>query len=161
LPASLPLPLALEPPDATLTETAPLLETLPWTGMPPAPEMTPLLITTPRLELASHEPREVWIETLQLPSKEAASAAVIMAATVITVARIVVARTVGVGIVFMGRNLQRKVSQSDDVPMRTVANQAGADVTNFRISLEGRPHDLREGGAIPVNESYTGDEFLA
>jgi hypothetical protein len=45
LPCSLPLPLALEPPDETLTETAPLLDTLPET--PAGPEMTPLLMLTP------------------------------------------------------------------------------------------------------------------
>jgi hypothetical protein len=45
LPCNLPLPLALAPPDETLTETAPLLDTLPET--PAGPEMTPLLIKTP------------------------------------------------------------------------------------------------------------------
>ena len=45
LPCSLPLPLALAPPDETLTETAPLPDTLPET--PAGPEMTPLLIETP------------------------------------------------------------------------------------------------------------------
>jgi hypothetical protein len=106
LPCSLPLPLALEPPDETLTETAPLLDTLPLT--PAGPEMTPLLIETPTLELASHEPRVVWIETLQPPSKEAAAAAVAMAATAIAVAVIMVARTVGVGIIFMGTTFSDK-----------------------------------------------------
>jgi hypothetical protein len=101
LPDSLPLPLAVAPPDETLTETAPLPDTLPWT--PAGPEMTPLLIETPTLELASHEPRVVWIETLQLPSNDAASAAVTMAATAITVAR-----TVGVGIIFMGTTFSDK-----------------------------------------------------
>jgi hypothetical protein len=100
LPDSLPLPLAVDPPDETPTETAPLLDTLPWT--PAGPEMTPLLIVMPTLWLASHEPRVVWIETLQLPSKEAASAAVTMAATAITVAAIMLARTVSDGIIFMG-----------------------------------------------------------
>jgi hypothetical protein len=100
LPCSLPLPLPLEPPDETLTETAPLLDTLPET--PAGPEMTPLLMLTPTLVLASHEPRVVWSETLQLPSKEAASAAVTRAATAIAVAVIIAAGTVSVGIVFMG-----------------------------------------------------------
>jgi hypothetical protein len=101
LPCSLPLPLPLEPPAETLTETAPLLDTLPET--PAGPEMTPLLMLTPTLVLASHEPRVVWSETLQLPSKEAASAAVTMAATAMTVAR-----TVGVGIIFMGTTFSDK-----------------------------------------------------
>ena len=104
LPRSRPLPAPLEPPDETLTETAPLLDTLPLT--PAGPEMTPLLMLTPTLVLGSHEPRVVWIETLQLPSKEAASAGVTMAAAAITVAATVApiteARTVGVGIIFMG-----------------------------------------------------------
>ena len=95
LPCSLPLPLPLEPPDETLTETAPLPDTLPLT--PAGPEMTPLLMLTPTLVLGSQEPRVVWIETLQLPSKEAASAAVVMAATAITAAR-----SVGVDVMFMG-----------------------------------------------------------
>jgi hypothetical protein len=95
LPCSLPLPLALAPPDETLTETAPLLDTLPWT--PAGPEMTPLLMLTPTVVLGSHEPRVVWIETLQLPSKEAASAAVVMAATAITAAK-----REGVDVTFMG-----------------------------------------------------------
>ena len=106
LPCSLPLPLALEPPDETLTETAPLLDTLPET--PAGPEMTPLLMLTPTLELASHEPRVVWIDTLQLPSKEAAWAAGIIAATAIAVVAIVAAKTVGVGIIFMGTTFSDK-----------------------------------------------------
>jgi hypothetical protein len=57
LPCSRPLPLPLEPPDETLTETAPLLDTLPET--PAGPEMTPLLMLMPTLVLASHEPRVV------------------------------------------------------------------------------------------------------
>jgi hypothetical protein len=105
LPCSLPLPLPLEPPDETLTETAPLPETLPET--PAGPEMTPLLMLMPTLVLGSHEPRVVWIETLQLPSKEAAPAAVVMAATAIKLAAIklaaiVVASRVGVDLMFMG-----------------------------------------------------------
>jgi hypothetical protein len=100
LPCILPLPLPLEPPDETLTETAPLLDTLPLT--PAGPEMTPLLMLTPTLVLGSHEPRVVWIETLQLPSKEAASAAVVMAATAIRLAASTVARRVDVDVMFMG-----------------------------------------------------------
>jgi hypothetical protein len=110
LPCSRPLPLPLEPPDETLTETAPLLDTLPLT--PAGPEMTPLPMLTPTLVLASHEPRVVWIVTLQLPSKEAASAGVTMAPAAITVAatvaRITEARTVGVGIIFMGTTFSDK-----------------------------------------------------
>jgi hypothetical protein len=63
-----PLPLAFEPPEATLTLTAPLLDTLPWTGIPPAPDTTPSWISTPKLELGSQAPRCVMICTLQLPS---------------------------------------------------------------------------------------------
>jgi hypothetical protein len=100
LPCSLPLPLALAPPDETLTETAPLLDTLPWT--PAGPEMTPLLMLTPTLVLGSHEPRVVWIETLQLPSKEAALAAVVMAATPARLAASTVASRVVVDVMFMG-----------------------------------------------------------
>jgi hypothetical protein len=44
----------------------------------------------------------VWIETLQLPSKDAASAAVVMAATAIKLAAITAASRVGVDIMFMG-----------------------------------------------------------
>jgi hypothetical protein len=106
LPCSLPLPLALEPPDETLTETAPLLDTLPET--PPGPEMTPLLMLTPTLEVESHEPRVVWIDTLQLPSKEAAWAAGIIAATAIAVVAIVAAKTEGVGIIFIGTTFSDK-----------------------------------------------------
>jgi hypothetical protein len=63
-----PLPLAFEPPEATLTLTAPLLDTLPWTGIPPAPDTTPSWISTPKLELGSQAPRCVMICTVQLPS---------------------------------------------------------------------------------------------
>ena len=107
LPCSLPLPLPLEPPDETLTVTAPLLDTLPET--PAGPEMTPLLMLTPTLVLGSHEPRVVWIETLQLPSKEAASAAVAMAATAITAASTRPNRSQNSGSRhhFHGHNLQR------------------------------------------------------
>jgi hypothetical protein len=69
--------------------------------------MTPLLMLTPTLVLGSHEPRVVWIETLQLPSKEAASATVTIARAAITVVVNIAARIVGVGIIFMGHNLQR------------------------------------------------------
>jgi hypothetical protein len=93
--------LPLELPDETLTETAPLLDTLPET--PAGPEMTPLLMLMPTLVLGSHEPRVVWIVTLQLPSKEAASAAVTMAATAITAVR-----TVDIDIVFMGTTFSDK-----------------------------------------------------
>jgi hypothetical protein len=143
LPCSLPLPLALEPPDATLTETAPLLDTLPLT--PAGPEMTPLLIVTPTLLLASHAPRVVWIETLQLPSKEAAWPAGIMAAIEITEARIV-----GVGIIFMGTTFGDKFHNL--MTMRTVANRAGADVINFHPPLEGRPAE-RPATRLPDDRS--------
>jgi hypothetical protein len=98
LPCSRPLPLPLEPPDETLTETAPLPDTRPLT--PAGPEMTPLLMLMPTLVLGSHEPRVVWIKTLQLPSKEAASAAVVAAAT--KLAAITAASRVGVDVMFMG-----------------------------------------------------------
>jgi hypothetical protein len=101
LPCSLPLPLPVAAPDETLTETAPLLDTLPET--PAGPEMTPLLMLMPTLVLGSHEPRVVWIVTLQLPSKEAAWAAVIMLASAIAAAR-----AWGVGIIFMGTTFSDK-----------------------------------------------------
>jgi hypothetical protein len=56
----------------------------------------------PTLVLGSHEPRVVWIETLQLPSKDAASAAVVMAATATKLAASTVARRVDVDVMFMG-----------------------------------------------------------
>ena len=53
----------------------------------------------------------VWMETLQLPSKEAASATVTMATVAMAataIAAIFVARTVGVGIIFMGTTFSDK-----------------------------------------------------
>ena len=74
-----PLPLAYEPPDETLTRTAPLLDTLPLAG----PDTTPSWISTPKLELGSQAPRRVMICTVQLPSKREAACAV---ATVVAIA---------------------------------------------------------------------------
>ena len=73
-----PLPLAYEPPEETLTLTAPLLDTLPL----PAPDTTPSWISTPKLELGSQAPRRVVICTVQLPSKREAACAVSLAAVV-------------------------------------------------------------------------------
>jgi non-heme chloroperoxidase len=50
-----PLPLAYEPPDETLTLTAPLLDTLPLA----VPDTTPSWISTPKLELGSQAPRDL------------------------------------------------------------------------------------------------------
>jgi hypothetical protein len=71
-----PLPLAYEPPDETLTLTAPLLDTLPLA----APDTTPSWISTPKLELGSQAPRRVVICTAQLPSKREAACVVSLAA---------------------------------------------------------------------------------
>jgi hypothetical protein len=81
-----PLPLAYEPPDETLTLTAPLLDTLPLA----APDTTPSWISTPKLELGSQAPRRVVICTVQLPSKREAACAVSLAA----VAAIAMAATI-------------------------------------------------------------------
>jgi hypothetical protein len=48
--------------------TALLFDTLPWTGIPPAPDTTPSWISTPKLEFRSQAPRCVMICTLQFPS---------------------------------------------------------------------------------------------
>jgi hypothetical protein len=71
-----PLPLAYEPPDETLTLTAPLLDTLPLA----APDTTPSWISTPKVELGSQAPRRVVICTAQLPSKREAACAVFLVA---------------------------------------------------------------------------------
>jgi hypothetical protein len=71
-----PLPLAYEPPDETLTLTAPLLDTLPLA----APDTTPSWISTPKVELGSQAPRRVVICTTQLPSKREAACAVFLVA---------------------------------------------------------------------------------
>jgi hypothetical protein len=76
-----PLPLAYEPPEETLTRTAPLLDTLPLAG----PDTTPSWISTPKLELESQAPRRVMICTVQLPSKREAACAV-SHATVVAIA---------------------------------------------------------------------------
>jgi hypothetical protein len=73
-----PLPLAYEPPEETLTRTAPLLDTLPLAG----PDTTPSWIWIPKLELGSQAPRRVTICTVQLPSKREAACAVSHAAVV-------------------------------------------------------------------------------
>jgi hypothetical protein len=77
-----PLPLAYEPPDETLTLTAPLLDTLPL----PAPDTIPSWISTPKLELGSQAPRRVVICTVQLPSKREAACAVAAIATAAMIA---------------------------------------------------------------------------
>jgi hypothetical protein len=64
-----PLPLAYEPPEETLTRTAPFLDTLPLAG----PDTIPSWISTPKLELGSQAPRRVMICTVQLPSKREAA----------------------------------------------------------------------------------------
>jgi hypothetical protein len=91
-----PLPLAYEPPEETLTLTAPLLDTLPLA----APDTTPSWISTPKLELGSQAPRRVVICTVQLPSKREAACAVSLAA-VVTIATARTIAALGSKIVFI------------------------------------------------------------
>lgn len=66
-----PEPLAHEPPDCTITLTAPVGATRPWTaaGVPPALLTMPFVIATGYRTLGIQAPPRVSMETLQSPSK--------------------------------------------------------------------------------------------
>jgi hypothetical protein len=148
LPDSRPLPLAFRLPEATLTVTAPLPDTVPRTGMPPEPVMLLPWISTPKPELGSQAPRCVMICTLQLPSNDSRACAA-PAATAAAIAMVMTVETPGGDIIFMASTFDHKVHNLMTRRSRSQKSGAdsGADDTKDHDRLEAR--HLEACGAQP------------
>jgi hypothetical protein len=116
--------LAFRLPEATLTVTAPLPDTVPRTGMPPEPVMLLPWISTPKPELGSQAPRCVMICTLQLPSNDSRACAA-PAATAAAIAMVMTVETPGGDIIFMASTFDHKVHNL--MTRRSRSQKSGAD----------------------------------
>jgi hypothetical protein len=144
LPDSRPLPLAFRLPEATLTVTAPLPDTVPRTGIPPEPVMLLPRISTPKPELGSQAPRCVVICTLQLPSNDS-RACTAPAATAAASAMVMTVETPGGHIIFMASTFDHKIHNLMTRLSRSQKSGAdsGADDTKNHDRLEARHLEAR------------------